>query len=128
MGEQVVVVGVKQRGFVVVAQVFEQEVIAALDDAKVEVVGCLDDIAICNGEVIDGVFAFGEFKDVCTISSSQGVLGSGPKGGVVAAATFVHAQLSRFRLFDVNIQNLPIKEISEGLCSSINFHLRCWRR
>ena len=46
MGEQVVVVGVKQRGFVVVAQVFEQEVIAALDEAKVEVVGCFDDVAI----------------------------------------------------------------------------------
>ena len=58
MGEQVVVVGVKQRGFVVVAQVFEQEVIAALDDAKVEVIGCLDDIAICNGEVVDGVGAW----------------------------------------------------------------------
>lgn len=73
MGEQVVVVGVKQRGFVVVAQVFEQEVIAALDDAKVEVVGCLDDIAICNGEVVDGVGVLGEHKGVSAIPTDQGV-------------------------------------------------------
>ena len=55
MGEQVVAVGVEQRGFDVVVQVFEQEVIAALDESKVEVAGCLDDIAVCNGEVVDGV-------------------------------------------------------------------------
>ena len=55
MGEQVVAVGVEQRGFDVVVQVLEQEVIDALDEAKVEVVGCLDHIAICNGEVVDGV-------------------------------------------------------------------------
>ena len=73
MGEQVVVVGVKQRGFVVVAQVFEQEVIAALDDAKVEVIGCLDDIAICNGEVVDGVGVLGEHKGVSAIPTDQGV-------------------------------------------------------
>ena len=73
MGEQVVVVGVKQRGFVVVAQVFAQEVIAALDDAKVEVVGCLDDIAICNGEVVDGVGVLGEHKGVSAIPTDQGV-------------------------------------------------------
>ena len=29
--------------------------IAALDETKVEVVGCLDTIAICTGEVVDGV-------------------------------------------------------------------------
>ena len=73
MGEQVVVVGVKQRGFVVVAQVFAQEVIAALDDAKVEVIGCLDDIAICNGEVVDGVGVLAEHKGVSAIPTDQGV-------------------------------------------------------
>lgn len=67
MGEQVVAAGVEQRGFDVVVQVFEQEVIAALDEAKFEVVGCLDDIAICNGEVVDGVGVLGEHKDVCAI-------------------------------------------------------------
>ena len=44
-----------QRGLDVVVQVFQQEVIAALDESKVEVAGCLDDIALCNGEVLDGV-------------------------------------------------------------------------
>ena len=56
MREMVVVVDVEQCGLDVVVWVFEQEVIAALDQAKVEVVGCLDDVAICNGEVVDGVF------------------------------------------------------------------------
>ena len=55
MLEQIVVVGFAQRGLDVVVQVFQQEVIAALDDSKVEVAGCLDDIALCNGEVLDGV-------------------------------------------------------------------------
>jgi len=54
-GEQVVAAGVEHCRFDVVVEVFEQEVIAALDEAKVEVVGCLDDIAICNGEAADGV-------------------------------------------------------------------------
>ena len=53
--EKVVFVDVEQRGLDVVVWVFEQEVIAALDQAKVEVVGSLDDITICNGEVVDGV-------------------------------------------------------------------------
>ena len=55
MGEQVIAVDVQQCGFDVVVQVLEQEVIAALDEAKLEVVGCLDHIAIYNGEVVDGV-------------------------------------------------------------------------
>ena len=84
MIDQVIPVDVEQRGFDVVVCVFEQHMIAALDEAKVEVVGSIDDIAICNGEVIDGVFAFGEFKDVCTISSNQGVLAFAAKEGVVA--------------------------------------------
>ena len=55
MCDQLISIDVQQRGFDVVLQVFEQEVIAALDEAKVEVVGCLDDVAICNREVLDGV-------------------------------------------------------------------------
>lgn len=55
MGEQVAAAGVEQRGFDVAVQVFEQEVIAALDQAKVEVVGCIDHIANCNGPGVDGV-------------------------------------------------------------------------
>ena len=55
MLEQIVVVGFEQRCLDVVVQVFQQEVIAALDESKVEVAGCLDDIALCNGEVLDGV-------------------------------------------------------------------------
>ena len=55
MGEQVIAVDVQQCGFDVVVQVFDKEVIAALDEAQVEVVGCLDHIAIRNGEVVDGV-------------------------------------------------------------------------
>lgn len=55
MGEKVAAAGVEQRGFDVVVQVFEQEVIAALDKAKVEAVGCIDHIANCNGPVVDGV-------------------------------------------------------------------------
>ena len=55
MLEQIVVVGFEQRGLDVVVQVFLQELIAALDESKVEVAGCLDDIALCKGEVLDGV-------------------------------------------------------------------------
>ena len=55
MLEQIVVVGFEQRGLDVVVQVFQQEVIAALDESKVEVAGCLDDIALFKGEVLDGV-------------------------------------------------------------------------
>ena len=84
MVDQVIPVDVEQRGSDAVVCVFEQQMIAALDEAKVEVVGSIDDIAICNGEVIDGVFAFGEFKDVCTITSNQGVLAFAAKEGVVA--------------------------------------------
>ena len=73
MCDQVIAVDVQQRGFDVVLQVFEQEVIAALDQAKVEVVGCLDDIAICNGEVVDGVGVLGEHKGVSAIPTDQGV-------------------------------------------------------
>ena len=62
--------------------------IAALDELKVEVVGYLDDVAISNGEVVDGVRVLREFKDVCAIPSDQGVLASAAKEGVVAAATF----------------------------------------
>ena len=45
-GDEVVAIDVEECGFDFVVQVFEQEVIAALDEAKVEVVGCLDHIAI----------------------------------------------------------------------------------
>ena len=47
-----------------------------MDEAKIEVVGCFDDVAICNGEVVDGVGVLGELKDVCAIPSDQGVLAS----------------------------------------------------
>ena len=54
MGEQVVAVGVEQPSFEFVVQVLEQDVISVLDEAKVDVVGCLDAIAICNRKVVDG--------------------------------------------------------------------------
>ena len=35
-----------------------------LEELKVEAVGCVDDIAVSDGEVFDGVFAFGELEGV----------------------------------------------------------------
>ena len=57
MCQEIVAVGVEQRGFDVVVQIFEQEVITALDDTNVEVCRCLDDIAIVDGEITNGVLA-----------------------------------------------------------------------
>ena len=57
MGEQVIAVDVEQCGFDVVVQIFEQEVITALDEAEVEVGRCLDEIASVDGEIADGVLA-----------------------------------------------------------------------
>ena len=71
MCQEVVAVGVEQRGFDVVVQIFELEVITPLDKAKVEVGGCLDDIAIGDREIADGVLVLGEFKDVCTTSTTS---------------------------------------------------------
>ena len=60
--------------------------IAALDEAEVEFVGCLDDIAICEGEIADGVLVLGELKDVGAFATDQGVLALTAKEVVVAAA------------------------------------------
>ena len=64
IGDEIVAIDVEEPGFDVVVLVFEQEVIAALDEAKVEVVGSFDEIAISDGEITDGVFAFGELEGV----------------------------------------------------------------
>ena len=64
IGDEIVAIDVEEPGFDVVVLVFEQEVIAALDEAKVAVVGCLDDIAIVDGEVFDGVLAFREAEGI----------------------------------------------------------------
>ena len=84
MCDQLISIDVQQRGFDVVLQVFEQEVIAALDEAKVEVVGCLDDVAIRDGEITDGVVAYGELEGVGAFTAGQGVLAFAAKEGVVA--------------------------------------------
>ena len=55
MGEQLVAVDVEQRGFDVVVQVCEQQVIALLDEGEVVLFGSSDDIAIGDGEITDGV-------------------------------------------------------------------------
>ncbi len=84
MLKQLVAIDVEQCGLDVVALVFEEEVIATLDEAKFEVVRCLDDIAISDGESFDGVFVQGEFKDVRPIPSDQGVFACAAVKCVVA--------------------------------------------
>ena len=59
MLEEVVLVDIEDGGFDVVVVVFEQQVFTLLNKLKVELVGCIDDIAIADGKVFDGVFAFG---------------------------------------------------------------------
>ena len=84
IGEEIVAIEVEECCFDVVVQVFEQQVIAALDQAKVEVVGSIDEIAICDREITDGVFAFGELEGVGAFTAGQGVLAFAAKEGVVA--------------------------------------------
>ena len=86
MGEEIVAVDVEDGGFDVVCVVFELEIFSLLDELKVEAVGCLDDIAIVDGEVFDNVFAFGELEGVRAFTAGEGVLAFAAKEGVVARA------------------------------------------
>ena len=79
-------VDVEDGGFDVVVVVFEQEMITALDEEKVAVVGCLDDIAISDGEVFDGVFASGETEGVSTFTTFEDVFALATKEGVIPDA------------------------------------------
>ena len=69
-----------------------------LDKAEVEVVGCLDDIAISDGESLEGVFVHGELKDVRSIPSDQDVVAPSSTECVVpeSAAESVVAVVSAF--------------------------------
>ena len=86
MQKQHVAIDIEQCGLDVVVLVFEEEVITTLDEAKFEVVRYLDDIAISDGESLDGVFVHGEFKDVRSIPSDQDVDAPSTMEGVVAFA------------------------------------------
>ena len=81
-------VDIEDGGFDVVGVVFEQQVIALLNELKIELAGCIDDIAIVDGEVFDGVFTDREVEGVGTVSSDKGVLALAAGEGVVAATTF----------------------------------------
>ena len=59
MLEQGVLVDIEDCGFDVVRVVFEKEIFPLLDELKVEIFGCVDDIPIVDGEIFDGVFPFG---------------------------------------------------------------------
>ena len=53
--------------------VSELEVITALNELKILHVGCIDDIAIAYGKVLDGVFAFGWSGAISTSTTNQNV-------------------------------------------------------
>ena len=78
-------VDIEDGGFDVVGVVFEQQVIALLNELKIELSGCIDDIAIVDGEVFDGVVTDREVKGVGTVSSYEGVLALAAGEGVVIA-------------------------------------------
>ena len=85
--EQVVSVDVNDGGFDIVFIVFEQKVITALNELGFDVVGCIDDIAIGDGEVFDGVFAFGESECICTLATFESVFAHTAKESVITNAT-----------------------------------------
>ena len=78
-------VDIEDGGFDVVGVVFEQQVIALLNELKIELSGCIDDIAIADGEVFDGVVTDREVKGVGPVSSYEGVLALAAGEGVVIA-------------------------------------------
>ena len=47
--------------------------ITALNELKILHVGCIDDVAIAYGKVLDGVFAFGESEAISASSTNQNV-------------------------------------------------------
>ena len=69
MLEQVVAVGVEQRGFDVVVQVFEQEVFSDLFDRELDGVADQQLINIGDGEVFDGVLSFGNTEVIGSLLS-----------------------------------------------------------
>ena len=89
--------------------------IAALDQAKVEFVGSIDDIAISNGETLDGVFVHGEFKDVRSIPSDQDVFAPSSTECVVAFAATKEV-FARTAAQDV-VAKAPAELIISFLCN-----------